>query len=141
MIHYVYKITFLNGSLKGHYYIGKRSYGGDDINDDHYCGSGKICDDYFKTHKRILNETYVKEILKVCKSEQDAYKEEEEILGDLFKTDDLCMNFKRGGKGGFTTEEPWNKGKRGLQVVWNKGLDRSDERVRKYSDAKKYYNF
>ncbi len=27
---------------------------------------------------------------------------------------------------------PWNKGKRGLQVAWNKGLTKEDSRVRKY---------
>lgn len=29
---------------------------------------------------------------------------------------------------------PWNKGKKGLQIAWNKGLDRSDPRVAKYAD-------
>ena len=136
MIHYVYKITFLVGSLSGHYYVGKRSYNGDDIDNDKYSGSGKICEDYFKTHKKILNETYKKEILKLCDSEEDAYRNEEEILGNLFKTDKLCMNFKRGGKGGFSSEEPWNKGKKGCQVAWNKGLTKEDERVKKYSESK-----
>lgn len=29
---------------------------------------------------------------------------------------------------------PWNKGKKGLQVAWNKGLTKeNDERVKKYS--------
>lgn len=136
MIHYVYKIIFLDGSLKNHYYIGKRSYNGVDINCDSYSGSGKICDDYFNTHKKVLNETYQKEILKICDSEQEAYDEEKRILGDLFQTDVLCANFKKGGHGGFSSEEPWNKGKKGCQVAWNKGLTREDERVRKYSDAK-----
>lgn len=136
MVHYIYKITFLVGSLSEHYYIGKRSYKGNDITCDVYCGSGKICDDYFKTHKKILNETYKKDILKICNSEKEAYDEEEKILGNLFETDEMCVNIKRGGYGGFATKEPWNKGKKGCQVAWNKGLTREDERVRKYSDAK-----
>lgn len=136
MVHYVYKITFLSGSLCGHYYIGKRSYNGSNIDRDTYCGSGKICDDYFKTHKKILNETYKKDILKICDTEKDAYEEEERILGDLFETDEKCVNVKRGGYGGFSTKTPWNKGKVGLQVAWNKGLTKKDARVKKYSDAK-----
>ena len=48
----------------------------------------------------------------------------------------MCANIKNGGKGGFSTNESWNKGKKGLQVAWNKGLDKRDERVRKYSEAK-----
>ena len=95
MIHYVYKIIFLVGSLSGHYYIGKRSYNGDNIDNDTYCGSGKICDDYFKKHKKILNETYKKEVLKICETEEEAYLEEEIILGDLFKTDILCEISKK----------------------------------------------
>jgi len=36
---------------------------------------------------------------------------------------------------------PWNKGKRGLQVAWNKGLTKdSDERVAKYGQARKGKN-
>ena len=31
---------------------------------------------------------------------------------------------------------PWNKGKKGLQVAWNKGLTKEDDRVKKYTDAK-----
>jgi hypothetical protein len=29
---------------------------------------------------------------------------------------------------------PWNKGKKGLQVAWNKGLTKEDPRVKKYSE-------
>lgn len=136
MLHYVYKITFLVGKLSKHYYVGKRSYKGNDIAKDKYCGSGKICDDFFKTHKKILNETYTKEIIKICDNENEAYEEEKKIIGDLYETDNLCVNVKAGGLGGFASKIPWNKGKRGLQVAWNKGLDKSDERVKKYSDAK-----
>jgi len=33
---------------------------------------------------------------------------------------------------------PWNKGKRGVQTAWNKGLTKeSDERVKKYTDQKR----
>ncbi len=136
MTHYVYKIIFLQGRLKGKYYIGKRSFDGI-IEKDRYCGSGKVCDDYFKTHKRKLNETYKKEILKVCDSEDEAYLIEEKMLGDLYETDENCVNVKPGGKGGFSTKEPWNKGKKGCQVAWNKGLTNDDPRVKKYSDAKR----
>lgn len=155
MVHYIYKITFLVGSLSEHYYIGKRSYKGNDITCDVYCGSGKICDDYFKTHKKILNETYKKDILKICNSEKEAYDEEEKILGNLFETDEMCVNIKRGGYGGFATKEPWNKGKKGCQVAWNKGvknlthkgkaivqLTLNDEKIKEYEkikDAAKEY--
>lgn len=34
MIYYIYKITLTEGSLAGHYYIGQRSFRGDDILED-----------------------------------------------------------------------------------------------------------
>ena len=33
------------------------------------------------------------------------------------------------------TDSPWNKGKTGLQIAWNKGLDKSDSRVLQYSNS------
>lgn len=35
------------------------------------------------------------------------------------------------------TNEPWNKGKKGLQIAWNKGLTKeTDERVAKYIETR-----
>lgn len=35
------------------------------------------------------------------------------------------------------TNDPWNKGKKGVQVAWNKGLTKeTDDRVKKYSESR-----
>lgn len=50
------------------------------------------------------------------------------------KKRELCrrrMSEARKGKA------PWNKGKKGKQVAWNKGLTKADPRVRKYSETQK----
>lgn len=97
MIHYIYKITCLCGSLKDHYYIGKHT--AKNINDG-YAGSGNIIVGYFEKYGKIEGETYTKEILEYNKTKKENAKREEEIIGDLFLTDPLCLNLKQGGEGG-----------------------------------------
>jgi hypothetical protein len=37
---------------------------------------------------------------------------------------------------------PWNKGRRGLQIAWNKGLTKeTDDRVKKYGEKENLLNY
>lgn len=110
--YYVYKITFLCGSLAGHYYIGKRTSKLPGYSKpysimqfvlmnpsfDNYCGSGTIVINYFKKYKKKLGETYLKEILCFSGSSDSNCKHEYILIGDKYKTDPLCVNLTSGGK-------------------------------------------
>lgn len=97
MIHYIYKIHFLCGYPSGRYYIGKRSYHGNDISKDKYTGSGDFCVEYFKKYKPIAGQTYIKEILEINPSKKINTDRENFWVGDLWKSDPLCMNKIPGG--------------------------------------------
>lgn len=96
-VHYIYKIWFLCGFPTGRYYIGKRSYCGSDLTRDRYTGSGKFCDAYFKKYGKKSGVTYIKEILEINPSAEINKDREDFWIGDLWKTDLLCMNQCSGG--------------------------------------------
>lgn len=100
MIYYIYKITFLCGSPEGRYYLGKRKYTGSDVSKDAYTGSGAFPKMYFKYFGKQLGITYIKEILEYNADAKINGIRESEIIGDLWKTDPLCMNKTVGGLGG-----------------------------------------
>ena len=104
MIHYIYKIIFLRGYPCGRYYLGKRSYSGDDLAKDSYSGSGSFCKAYFKAYGKKLGDTYLKEIIEINPSAQINRVREIEIIDDKWKTDPLCMNLVPGGGGGENCE-------------------------------------
>lgn len=95
-IHYIYKIHFLCGYPTGRYYLGKHT----GQIEDSYAGSGKFCTAYYKKYGKVLGETYIKEIIEINPSKKINKKREKIIIGDLWKTDPLCMNQKPGGDGG-----------------------------------------
>lgn len=96
MIHYIYKITCLKGSLKNHYYIGKHSTENDAWE---YYGSGTIIRDYYKKYGRKQGVSITKEILEYNDSFEQNMTREREIIGDLWKTDPMCLNLCNGGYG------------------------------------------
>ena len=82
MIHYIYKITCLKGSLKNHYYIGKHST----VNDDwEYYGSGTIIQDYYKKYGREQGVSITKEILEYNQSFEQNMTREREIIATFGK--------------------------------------------------------
>lgn len=123
MIYYIYKITLLKGNLEGHYYIGKHKT---DKENDYYCGSGVIVKDYYKKYGKKKGVTFTKEILEYNPSEEVNNHREKEIIGDLYKTDPLCLNLKYGGEGG-----RWEKG----MTAINKGKSPSPETIASLSKA------
>lgn len=93
MIYYIYKINFLCGE-PGRYYVGKHcARNWYDV--DTYTGSGTFCKRYFKKYGKV--NTYEKEILNFANNKQDLANLEELYIGDLYRTDDLCVNLKKGG--------------------------------------------
>lgn len=95
-IHYIYKIHFLCGYPTGRYYLGKHTGKVNDL----YAGSGNFCNAYYKKYGKIPGKTYIKEILEINPSKKINNDREKYIIGDLWKTDKLCMNQKPGGEGG-----------------------------------------
>lgn len=83
--YYVYKITFLCGEYKEHYYIGAH-YG--NMFDD-YCGSGAICEEYYKKYGKL--DTYKKEIICICTCQEHASRLEKELIASNIDNE-LCEN-------------------------------------------------
>ena len=122
--YYIYKITFLKGSLKGKYYIGKKVGHKSDMINDGYFGSGHMTYNYYKKYPPVIGETITKEILEVCDGKEELAECEKKWIGDLWETDENCVNLKRGGEGG------WGPS------YW-KGKHRSEETKKKLSEANK----
>lgn len=92
-VHYIYKIHFLCGFPAGRYYLGKHT----GYIDDYYAGSGSFCKAYYKKYGKINGITYIKEILEINPDKKVNAEREVIIIGDLWKTDPLCMNMLSGG--------------------------------------------
>ena len=99
MIYYIYKIHFLCGYPTGRYYIGRHAHRGNTLNNDKYAGSGIFCDEYYKSYGKLEGKTYIKEILEINPSHKINVQREKFWVGDLYKTDPLCMNKIPGGEG------------------------------------------
>lgn len=98
--HYIYKTTC---NVNGKYYIGMHST---DNLDDSYVGSGKRLWNSINYHGR---ENHTKEILEFCENRAELKKREAEIVNEQLINEELCMNLKTGGDGGFTSEEHRSK--------------------------------
>lgn len=123
--HYIYKIHFLRGYPAGRYYLGKRTYYGTEISADTYRGSGIFCDAFFKKYGRIEGDTYIKEIIEINPSMGVNRAREEEIIGDLWKTDPLCMNLAPGGNGYDSIEAALKKAEKNRKPINQYNLDGS----------------
>ena len=143
-IHYIYKLTFLKGSIKGCYYIGKRTstirkkkmewanfsnpieWAKNDVMFDNYCGSGRIPKDYFKKYGKEFGVTFNKEILYFSDTFEENSLLEQKIIGDKYETDPMCVNLVKGGMCGdpskMDAEERKNKYKRVLTEEGRKRL-------------------
>lgn len=92
MCYYVYKVSNLNS---GEYYYGKRS-SKKHWKKDTYMGSGLLLNKKRKAHPK---DEWVKEVLLLLDSEEEAYLYEKICIGDRWETDPLCLNLIEGGKG------------------------------------------
>jgi len=92
--YYTYKITLLKGTLAGHYYYGQHKTS--NLNDG-YAGSGTMLLNYYKKYGKIEHQTYIKEIISFYDSLDELNTAEAELVGDLYETDNLCLNLRAGG--------------------------------------------
>lgn len=98
MEHFIYKTTC---TVTGKFYIGLHS--GSIV--DSYLGSGKVLKASVKKYGRAV---HTREVLCMCKNQDDLHLLEEQIVTRELINDALCMNIAIGGKGakGYThTEE------------------------------------
>lgn len=90
--HYIYKTTCL---ITSKYYIGMHST---ENLEDGYKGSGKRL---WYSIKKYGIENHVCEILEYLDSRKELAAREKEIINEELLCDDLCMNLKLGGNGGW----------------------------------------
>lgn len=95
MNRYIYKITHVPS---GKNYIGQRCCHCP-IEEDRYWGSGTDWKLFFKSNPI---EEFKKQILAIAKTNENLSDLEKRFVGDLYKTDPLCMNLISGG--GLPTE-------------------------------------
>ena len=113
--HFIYKIEFPNGK----YYLGEHTT--KDLNDG-YCGSGSLLPFEFKK----CNISDVKKIiLSFHNSKKEMEINEEKVIGNLYKTDENCLNLIKGGSKGFN-EHIIEK-----SINFRKGKKRTKESIEK----------
>ena len=133
---YTYKITLLKGTLAGHYYYGQHKTS--NLNDG-YAGSGRIVVNYYKKCGKIEHQTYIKEIISFYNSSEELNAAEEELIGNLYDTDELCLNLRSGGDRPVYSEEYRRKlseARKGEKNP-NYGKHHSEETRRKIGESKK----
>ena len=101
-IQFVYKTTNL---LNGTYYIGVHSTWNID---DGYLGSGKRLG---RAIKKYGKENFKREILAFFDTNKEAYDYEALLVNEELIKDELCLNLKPGGYGGFSKEASIKGGK------------------------------
>ena len=140
---YIYRITNL---INGKTYIGQHKY--KEFNDS-YMGSGVLIKKAIKKHGI---ENFKKEIL----YSRIQYKETADDMERFAIKKERSIgkaeyNIANGGNGTGTVSDetkqkiseikkgivPWNKGKKGLQAAWNKGISMTEEQKKKLSEAHK----
>ena len=94
--HFIYKTTNLKN---GKYYIGMHSIF--DLNDG-YLGSGDRLRRSIRKHGK---ENFKLEILEFFEDRDSLAKREKELVNEELIKDEMCMNLKPGGTGGFNNEE------------------------------------
>ena len=110
MQHYVYKIT---NKTTGEYYYGKRT--AFNWETDPYMGSGLMLKNKMEAHP---DHEWVKEVLLLLDSAEEAYLYEKIIIGDKWRDDPLCLNLVAGGVGsGLTREDMIQRKER--RLIWD----------------------
>ena len=71
-----------------------------------YLGSGKRLWHSINYHGK---DNHIKEILEFCEDREHLKKREEEIVNKQLINEDLCMNLKTGGQGGFVDVNHYEK--------------------------------
>ena len=83
---------------------------------------GRNCIDH-KTHNPIgININDVRNLRWCTYKENNNFDEAKLHKKEIARTPEWCENMSKGMKGRI----PWNKGKKGLQTAWNKGMSGTD---------------
>lgn len=133
--HYLYELRLKSDPR--YYYRGKHST--DNLNDG-YVGSGSRV-------KALLQEQgqecFTKVIYKFCKNLQEVLQEEEQYVGDLWKTDPFCLNLTPGGafSGKFDMTEvpvrPETREKERKNRLGKKASEETKQKISKIHKGKK----
>lgn len=120
-IHYIYKTTC---NVTGRWYVGMHSTCNEN---DGYIGSGLRLR---RSIRKYGVENHTKEILEYCNTREELVLREIEIVNSDLIQDDLCMNLKCGGIGGFINEEHKNKFIESSKKSQIQFLINGDEKIR-----------
>ena len=104
----------------GRYYIGKHC-AIDWKAADAYTGSGIFCIRYFKKYGKV--NTYIKEILNFADTPKQLNELEKLYIGNLYKSDNNCVNMMAGGSG----ISEYSEGSKHKISESNKGHTRTEE--------------
>ena len=94
--HYLYKTTNL---INNKYYYGMHSTS---KLDDGYLGSGLILR---RAIRKYGKDNFKREIIEMFDTREDLIQAEIDLITNELLYEDLCMNLKQGGSGGFTNEQ------------------------------------
>jgi hypothetical protein len=128
-IQFVYKTTNL---MNGTYYIGVHSTW--NIEDD-YLGSGKRL---IRSVNKYGRENFKREILAFFETNKEAYEYESHLVNEELIKDELCLNLKPGGSGGFSSEQQkMNANKSNQRQKWLMKNDKNwaDNRICKMKES------
>lgn len=115
-IHYIYKTTC---NVTGRWYVGMHSTSN---LEDGYMGSGLRLR---RSIRKYGPENHIKEILEFLPNREELVLREIEIVNKELIADELCMNLKEGGEGGFSNEEHMIKCHKGASE-WQKNNWKDD---------------
>jgi group I intron endonuclease len=121
--HYIYKTTNL---INNKFYIGMHSTS--DL-EDGYTGSGKRL---WYSIKKYGRENFKMEILEFLPDRSSLKEREKQIVNSDLLKEELCMNLKLGGDGGFINEEHQRK----AQIAGGKAT-KSEETKQKFGELSK----
>lgn len=117
MYYYTYKVQCTAVGWEDYYYLGQHTTSN---LDDGYKGSGTKLFEYYKQYP----EDYIFTILEFYSNKAELNKAEQKLIGDLYKTDEYCLNMNGGGHGSWKAAcEYW------------KGRPQSEEHKRKIAES------
>lgn len=134
--YYTYRVDCTAAGWEGYYYLGQHKTNN---LDDGYKGSGTKLQEYYKQYP----DDYTFTILEFYSNKTELNIAEQKLIGDLWKTDQYCLNLICGGAGGFKTITSYWKGKKLSEETKRKmseslkGRIISDETKRKMSKSMK----
>jgi len=84
---------------------------------------GRNCIDHISHSPVGININDIRNLRWCTYKENNNFEEARQHKKEIVRTSKWCENMSRGMKGRI----PWNKGKRGAQVAWNKGLTKASK--------------